>query len=130
LVALRQQEAALVRGGRKGHLAVFQQLAGLGQGMGFQMRFQLGQPDFESGTASVGVGVDVVSEGGGGSSSLADKRAHISMLGARGANANGIRGVRLRSVNRWICVRVPLEGCAPEPWRSPSRFQSLKRRLR
>ncbi len=62
LLALREQQTALVGGGGQRHFAVFEQFARVGERVLLQVGFQLRQPNFQSMTAAVGVAVDIVGE--------------------------------------------------------------------
>src|SRR5262245_60685399 len=83
LLALRQEQSALIRGRGQRHVPVREQLLRVGERMAFEVIFELGEPDLHARTSGVGVGGDVFGEGTRQRRGLADARFHAGSFSRR-----------------------------------------------
>src|SRR5262249_22324433 len=76
LLTLGKQQTSLVGAGRRGQVAIFQQLARVCQAMLFQVRFQLGEPDLHALPACIGKSGQVLGKRTWHRASFADAELH------------------------------------------------------
>ena len=75
-VGLRQEQAPLIGRGGQRQAAIGKQLAGVGGGVGREMIFELGQPDFHGIGTRIGVIADILREIAGHRRRLTETRFH------------------------------------------------------
>ena len=98
-LALGKQQAALIRCGHESNLLIVEKSFGFIQGVFFEMRFELGQPDFHRRPTSTRIGNNILCKGTKERGDLAQAHLH--------------QGILLPTTNRFRIIKERLSRVLP-----------------